>query len=685
MLLVAVLIFSTVAYTINGKEEQKKDEKTVQVKEKQVADIKTTGSTVYIFSNDKDEVSKIIATDDILDRIKDSSLKADEKLLSLEKELPITIEPTYYLNGKKVKKQELEGKTGTLKIHYTYTNHQYETRTIQGKNEKIYVPYAMLTSCVLDNENFKDVSISSGKIIDDGNHTIILGLALPGLEENLGLGNTDIELPSSFTIQATIKNYKPVETISLATNKVFNNIEPSNELDVNGIQSSLSQLEDAMNQLISGSSQLYQGLSLLDTKSDELSNGVTALCQGSSQLSNGTAQLQEGSKKLSAGATALYDGLSTLCDNNETLQQGALEVFNTLLKTANMQLQSAGLDVKPLTVENYDAVLTDVIASLDADHLYQTVYNEVTKQVEAQRPIITQKVTAVVQEQVMQKVTYAVQEKVSAAVEEEVQKQVYAGVIKQALHMTPEQYEKAVQAKLVPKAVQNKINQTVEDMMKSDEILVKKQAVLETQMQSKEIQATIQGEVKKQMASDAMQTTIQQQTDLQVEKAITDIMASDDIQNKFKEAQEGLTSIIELKTSLNKYNVFYKGILQYTNGVAQAFDGSAQLKDGLVTLVDSSAQLHNGASQLEAGLETMKDNIPALKGGITDLKQGSKQLADGLVQFNEEGISKIINALNGDFKGLAERLQATLDVSKHHQTFAGIDQTTDQDLTFIYR
>lgn len=678
LVLVAALLFSCVGCATKASDESK-EEAIIQEKEKKVEDIKTTGHTVYIFSNEEDTIKKIVATDDILDHIKDPSLKQDANLLSLEKELPISIKTTYYLNGKKINKKELTGKTGELTIRYDYINQQSETVLINGKNEQVYVPYAMISGAILDDENFSNVTISNGKIIDDGNHTILLGLALPGLQENLLPDNKDINIPSSLEVHATIKNYQPIETISMATNKVFHEVEFDGHNDFTKIEESLHKLDDAMNQLIEGSSQLYKGLSLLDENSDTLAAGVEMLCQGSVQLSDGTSQLQEGSKQLAAGATTLYNGLATLCDNNETLQNGALEVFHTLLSTANAQLKQAGLEVPTLSVENFDQVLTKVIASLDADKVYQSALNEVTKQVEAQRPMITQKVTAAVQAQVTQKVTLVVQEQVSAAVTQEVHNQVYAGVINQALHMSVAQYEQAVKANLISKQVQEQIHASVDQMMKSDDILAKKEAAIKAQMQSEAIQKTIAAQVAQQMKSDAIQAMIKQQTDLQVEKAISDIMASDMIQDKFAQAEAGLKSIIELKTSLNKYNVFYKGILQYTNGVAQAYQGSAQLKDGIFSLQDASNQLHDGAMQLQDGLFTLQGNIPTLKDGISQLKNGSKQLADGIVQFNDEGIAKIMNAYNGDVKTLADRLKATLDAK---ESFAGINQSS---FTYIYR
>ena len=51
-----------------------------------------------------------------------------------------------------VSPEELEGKSGHVVIRYDYTNTQYETRQIAGKEEKIYVPFAVMTGMILSPE-----------------------------------------------------------------------------------------------------------------------------------------------------------------------------------------------------------------------------------------------------------------------------------------------------------------------------------------------------------------------------------------------------------------------------------------------------------------------------------------------------------------------------------------------------
>ncbi len=106
---------------------------------------------------------------------------------NIEKELPVNLSVSYKLDGKNISSSELVGKSGKVTIRFDYTNNQYETVEIDGKQEKINVPFAMLTGMILDNDVFSNVEVSNGKLLNDGDHTVIAGIAFPGLQSNLNL------------------------------------------------------------------------------------------------------------------------------------------------------------------------------------------------------------------------------------------------------------------------------------------------------------------------------------------------------------------------------------------------------------------------------------------------------------------------------------------------------------------
>ena len=632
---------------------------------------------------------------------------------NIQKELPVGLSVRYYLDGKSVSPEELKGKSGKVTIRFDYENRQYKTVQINGVNQRIYVPFAMLTGMILDNDTFQNVQITNGKLVNDGDRTVVVGLAFPGLQENLNLSRDDLSIPDSVEITADVTNFSLGMTVTLACNDLFSQL---GDVDLTSLDSTsaLDQLTGAMDQLLSGSSALYEGLSTLLDKSGELVSGVEELAQGAAAIKSGADSVDDGAAQLKAGLADLSSGLNTLSANSEALNSGAKQVFNSLLETAATQIRAKGLNVPDLTIENYAEELNTLIKSLDETTVYETALKQVTDAVEAQRPVITQKVTeavrqqvetkvtAAVRQQVTEKVTAAVQQQVTATVTDTVQQQVAEQVIQAAANMSKADYDAAVAAGIIPQqtqdavnaaiqaqmgseAVQSKIAENVSAQMASEAVQSKITENIDTQISSEAVQATITENTDAQMQTEAIQATIQQQTELQVQKAISENMASDAVQSQLKKASEGAQTLIALKASLDDYNTFYLGLLTYTGGVDDAAAGANALYAGADQLKDGTAQLRAGAAQLYNGVLQLQDGTPALVSGVTQLKDGAMQLSEGLQQFNRDGIQKLVNLLQNDVGDLSARVQATIDVSKDYRSFAGISDDAEGQVKFIYR
>lgn len=632
---------------------------------------------------------------------------------NIQKELPVGLSVRYYLDGKSVSPEELKGKSGKVTIRFDYENRQYETVQINGVNQRIYVPFAMLTGMILDNDTFQNVQITNGKLVNDGDRTVVVGLAFPGLQENLNLSRDDLSIPDSVEITADVTNFSLGMTVTLACNDLFSQL---GDVDLTSLDSTsaLDQLTGAMDQLLNGSSALYEGLSTLLDKSGELVSGVEELAQGAAAIKSGADSVDDGAAQLKAGLADLSSGLNTLSANSEALNSGAKQVFNSLLETAATQIRTKGLNVPDLTIENYAEELNTLIKSLDETTVYETALKQVTDAVEAQRPVITQKVTeavrqqvetkvtAAVRQQVTEEVTAAVQQQVTATVTDTVQQQVAEQVIQAAANMSKADYDAAVAAGIIPQqtqdavnaaiqtqmgseAVQSKIAENVSAQMASEAVQSKITENIDTQISSEAVQATITENTDAQMQTEAIQATIQQQTELQVQKAISENMASDAVQSQLKKASEGAQTLIALKASLDDYNTFYLGLLTYTGGVDDAAAGANALYAGADQLKDGTAQLRAGAAQLYNGVLQLQDGTPALVSGVTQLKDGAMQLSEGLQQFNRDGIQKLVNLLQNDVGDLSARVQATIDVSKDYRSFAGISDDAEGQVKFIYR
>lgn len=618
--------------------------------------------TVYVIAGADGEVHKVIVSDWIKNSIKEDliqdktrlsdieTVKGDESCTfdgdnsciwdadgndiyykgNIEKELPVQMTVSYTLDGKSISPEVLAGKSGHVTIRFDYKNLQTTTVSAGGRTENMYVPFTMMTGMLLDTDSFRNVSVSNGKLINDGDRTAVVGIAFPGLQEDLKVGRDKIDIPDYVEISADVENFEMSTTMTLATTEVLGNFD-SGRLDTEKMSGAIDGMTSGMDQLLDGSSKLYDGVCTLLEKSGELISGIDQLAAGVQQLKDGADSLDVGAEKLLAGAQQLSEGLDTLNSKRDSLNGGAKQVFETLLSTADSQLKQAGMDVPELTIENYAEVLNNVISSLDKTAAYNKALDKVTAQVNANRDTIKAKVTE------------AVRQQTEAAVREQ--------VIKQAAGITAEAYEAAVKAGQI------------------------------SQQQQDAIESAIKSNLEKQMNSDEIKKLIADNTELQAEKAVSEAMSSEEVQSQLNKTTEGAKSVISLKESLDSYNAFYLGLQAYTSGVSDAASGAAQLKTGAGDLKMGTSQLSEGADELLKGLQQMKNGL----GQMPELRDGVMELSKGLKQFQTEGIETLTDLINGDLKGLEDRFEMIGQAARNYKSFSGICDGTDGSVKFIYK
>ena len=70
-----------------------------------------------------------------------------------DKELPVSMQVTYYLDGKEISPKDLVGKSGKVRVRYEFTNHDV--------HNGIYTPFTMITAVVLPTEHFSNVKMEN--------------------------------------------------------------------------------------------------------------------------------------------------------------------------------------------------------------------------------------------------------------------------------------------------------------------------------------------------------------------------------------------------------------------------------------------------------------------------------------------------------------------------------------------
>ncbi len=200
-----------------------------------------------------------------------------------KKELPVTIDVSYKLNGKEMNLDKMLGKKGKVTITLKYTNK--DLHYVNG--EALYTPFIVTMGTIIDNENNKNIQVSNGKVISNGTKSIIVGLSTPGLYESLGfneLANMD-----TITISYETDKFELASIYNVITPKLISNADLSifNKMDT--IYSQVDLLNDSMNKLDDGAKQLASGSNLLKAK---LSQSITSLSKGNALTNEQIASIK---------------------------------------------------------------------------------------------------------------------------------------------------------------------------------------------------------------------------------------------------------------------------------------------------------------------------------------------------------------------------------------------------------
>ncbi len=238
-----------------------------------------------------------------------------------DKALPVDMQITYALDGREIAPADLAGKSG----HVTMT-------CVFRDREK--APFAAVTVLLLNNGNFKNVTVSRGSVSSDGTRTTVCGIAFPGFENY----TKSIEDAGKLVIECDAENFKLLTSLTVVTDEVFRGISVDTS--------------DHRNQL--------------DGRMAKLEKDCTELVQGTAALASAMEELSAGTTKLDVAVGQLDAGAKQLASKNGALVAGSTQIFGSILKTAYQSLVAAGVTIPELTVENYAAVLDGTVKQMTA-------------------------------------------------------------------------------------------------------------------------------------------------------------------------------------------------------------------------------------------------------------------------------------------------------------------------------
>lgn len=306
--------------------------------------------TVYVITDASGTSTDVI----VEEWLKNGSAQDVHNQERSQKELPVSIKITYYLDGKEIAPENLAGKSGKIKIRYDYKNQEEKTVTIAGNKETVYVPFTVMSGMIFSDTSIKNVSVNSGKVISKEDQTIVVGMAFPGFKESLERNtdsnlDLDIDFPDYLEVTFETECFEMEMGASLIMDDALSDLDLENLEIREELKDAMEELSDGAQKLVDGSGELADGVEELHEKLPDFTDGVKklqegiveytdgvssvnsgvgALKSGSSQLVNGVGTLSSGADSLATGSDTLADGAMTLADGMEELYKGAIGTKN---------------------------------------------------------------------------------------------------------------------------------------------------------------------------------------------------------------------------------------------------------------------------------------------------------------------------------------------------------------------
>ena len=770
--------------------------------------------SVYLISDANGNVNKTIVVDHLKNKDKKDTLEDASNLSDIEnvkgkekftqsgdkltwqaggkdiyyqgtatEEPPVTQKVTYYLDGKEISPEDLAGKSGKVKIRFDYTNTTSYTETVNGEKQTVSVPFAAITGLVLG-DGFENIEVTNGKAEVSDSSSVVLGYALPGLKNSLGIKDKDLDgdvnIPEYMEMTADVKNFSMPAAMTFVVNAsdyVSTDGIDTSDLDdmINDLKDASTQLQDGSKTLAEGTDTLTDGLSTLQSKLGTFASGVGTLQSGLKTYTDGVSTLSGGLNKLNSNVPTLSNGITTLNSSAKSLNDGVAllnatvsakftdsekktlldQVHSTLesqkseiekqaqttvasQKTAIQKQAQSAVDLQKTDIQKQaQSTVADQKEDIekkaqaavdDQKEQIKSVAAETVKQQETE--IKNQAASAVEQEFTSGKTDYITNEakKQLASIKPVIESGVKAQFVQKMAEKNPAitDYDSAktffdqnvgMKDGAAEACVNEQIDTIINNLAGSVASTVKDASKIAAGEAAYTAASQTAGEAAYTGASLAAGTaayTAARQTAGEAAYAGASLAATTAAYTGASQAattaaytgavsgaeQATITSAEQTKATVaasinqkqaNGYSLvtgmkaLADGTQTLYNSVPTLTSGIKQLVDGSNTLVANNAQLNSGASQLADGTNQIVSGVDQLTTGSHTLSEGAHTLADGMVQFNEEGINKILDAYNGDLKPFTDKLQAVIDAGEEYQTYSAIADGQTGSVKFIYK
>ena len=588
-----------------------------------------------------------------------------------DKNAPVTIKATYYLDGKETAPENLAGKSGKVKIKFDYTNNEKREVEVNGEKKDMYVPFTVVTGMLLPADTFSNIEVTNGKVTQVGNDSLAVGIVLPGMKDSLSSKlddlDIDMDIPDSFEVTMDAKDFKLDTVISVVTANISADIDMG-EIDTTSIEDKVDELKDAGDKLSDGTDKLAEG-------TQKLADNIPDLVNGAGDLEKGAKDLKDGANKIKDGVGAYTQGVDAAADGAKKIDEGTASV-NTAVTALNNNMKEKIVPGLAQIKAGMEQLTSGLVAALE-----QGKTDAVTKanQGLAESGITYDDIDNTINDLNTKKAQCQALMMLS---DDEAANQAVAAQIKA-------QNENISDDDLAA-ALQNQLSEMTDEQ--------KKQAASGLKATAKQNLDTIDNTII-QLAGVKAQVAGAQAALTEVQSQLAGTSTSNEgiaaLTNGINQIQAGVGTYdeTEINTAIaSGNNTVCSALYQIQSGTETLSKGTNDLSAGLNTLKGKSKDLNDGVSTLADGTQKLaegttklKDATVTLNDGVGELNAGAVKLNDGMIEFNAKGISKVTDAFDENSDNLLAEFKKLIDLGKDYKSFAGKSDDYDGNVIFIYK
>ena len=659
------------------------------------------------------------------------------------KQLPVSVKIRYELDGQEISANDIQGKSGHLKLTISFTNNYSQVKNINGKSIVIHPSYLAGGMLNMSTGKFSNVKCESGKIVNDGTNEMLAFANIPGLNETLksaGLDkvNNQLGISDDVTVEADVNDFDLGSIMVGMTNEIDLASELGEIGSVSELTDGIDQLIEADNQLIDGSKQLYDGTTQLKEQAAPLtgsSDQVRQLSAGAIQLNDGVKALQTGITQYTAGASQI---ISTAQQGLYDISQGSGQlsyVINNGIEEkpslkAIMKSMSDGLDQMGAMAGKVDTVaLQKAITDTNTDLKHMEEYLNGTKS-----ELQTLKTTLGLASDAISGLNTLMQKNLQPAIDaannkinsknEEISKtqgeinSYYASIneeissiegtiasLKEQANALPEGSEKTQilttvdtlegQLARLTSTSQTPLTQVTpfsNDDFKALQDIIGNVNTAVTQMSD----ALTKASTSVTNLSDYLEQTQSTLNDMSKQLNETPVMDGKSIAEMMTAMQGGITHLKAGVDGANQYvNTIDSKLAEMSTasgkGASDIKTYSSKLNEGQTGLVDGSATLSQATGTLAGQSGTfneMADGLDTLGKAFETLNSGAKQLYEGNEQFKSEGLDQLKEKVDLGV-GELETLQSVMDeikaMNKEYASYSGASEGATVTSRYVFR